>query len=65
MYAFRIGLIRQIILPPAVFYLFTDVLGWGLESLWWGFFLITWSAAIYTWFYTRRKMGTISRGSAG
>ncbi len=63
MYAIWIGLYRQVVAPLIVFHLLTQILGWGLYSLWWGIFFITWSAALFTFAYTRfqiRGMGTAS-----
>ncbi|MFW5827237.1 MAG: MATE family efflux transporter [Alkalispirochaeta sp.] len=51
MSAIWIGIYRQLLAPVAVFFLFAEVLGWGLPGIWWGIFAVTWSAALvmYTW----------------
>ena len=53
MYAIWLGVSRQIVFPPMVFYLLSEVLGWKLLGVWWGIFLVTWGAAIFTLFYAR------------
>jgi Na+-driven multidrug efflux pump len=55
-FAMVIGLYRQIVAPPIVFYFFTKILDFGILGIWWGFFLITWSAAGIAFWFTRRKM---------
>lgn len=52
-FIFIVGLSRQILLPPVVFYLLGDTLGLGVWGVWWGLFLIPTAAAISTVFYTR------------
>lgn len=44
--ALWIGLYRQLLAPVAVFYLFSEVFGWGLLGIWWGILVVTWSAAL-------------------
>lgn len=56
MYAIWIGLYRQIIAPIIVFYFFTQILDFGLMTIWWGIFSVTWSAAVITFFYARRLL---------
>jgi len=51
-----IGLLRQIILPFAVFFILVRILDVGLSGIWWGIFGITWSAAVFTFFYTRHVL---------
>jgi Na+-driven multidrug efflux pump len=55
-FAMVIGLYRQILAPPLIFYFFTKMLGFGILGIWWGFFLITWSAAGIAFWYTRRTL---------
>lgn len=55
-FAMVIGLYRQIVAPPLVFYVLTNILDFGILGIWWGFFLITWSAAIIAFWFTRRTM---------
>lgn len=49
--AIWIGIYRQLLAPAAIFYLFAEILGWGLLVIWWGIFTVTWSAALimYVW----------------
>jgi putative MATE family efflux protein len=56
MFALWIGLWRQIVAPAAVFWLLTQMLGFGLTGIWWGIFGINWSAAVAAWIYARRQM---------
>ncbi len=55
-FALWIGVYRQLVLPPLIFFLVAKV--WQLEIvfIWWGIFLINWSAAIITIFYARSKL---------
>ena len=56
MFALWLGLYRQIIAPPAVFFLLTEWLRWGLTGIWWGIFLVTWSAAGIALLFIRRTL---------
>ena len=49
-----IGLVRQIVLPLPVFYLFAVVLGWGLAGIWWGILVVTWGTAGVSLLYVAR-----------
>jgi Na+-driven multidrug efflux pump len=51
--AIYIGVYRQLVAPPIVFFLFAEVFGWGLVGIWWGIFAVTWSAAIVTLLWSR------------
>jgi putative MATE family efflux protein len=53
MFAVWIGILRQFVVPVAVFQLFAVVLGFGLWGIWWGILGITWSAALFAYFYAR------------
>ena len=55
-----IGLLRQIILPFAVFFILVSILDAGLAGIWWGIFGITWSAAVVTFFYTRHVLNKVT-----
>ncbi len=59
-FIFIIGLARQIILPPVVFYLLGDTAGLGVWGVWWGLFIIPTLSAAVTALYTRRKINTIT-----
>jgi putative MATE family efflux protein len=52
-YPVMIGLMRQIIIPATLFYLLTEVMDFGIESIWKGIFSINWTAAVVTFFYCR------------
>ena len=54
--ALWIGLYRQLIAPPIIFFLFSEVFGWGLLGIWWGIFTVTWSAALVALFLSRRTL---------
>jgi len=60
MFAIWIGIYRQLIMPPLVFWLLTDVAGYGLVSIWWGIAGITWSAAIIALIFTLKKLKTLN-----
>ena len=51
MYAFYIGIFRQIIGPIAIFYTAVNIFAFGIVSIWWGIFVVNWLAAIVTIFY--------------
>ncbi|OHE21201.1 MAG: hypothetical protein A2X95_04840 [Syntrophobacterales bacterium GWF2_56_9] len=61
MFALWIGLWRQIVVPAAVFWLLTRLLGVGLTGIWWGIFVISWSAAV-VWLYARRQLKKAGTG---
>jgi putative MATE family efflux protein len=54
--ALWLGIYRQLIAPVVVFYLFSEVFGWGLAGIWWGIFAFTWSAAIVALVWARRDL---------
>ncbi|MBN1635054.1 MAG: MATE family efflux transporter [Deltaproteobacteria bacterium] len=56
MFGVYIGLLRQIVAPVIVFYVLSQVLGYGLLGIWWGIFAITWIAALVTVAYTRHVL---------
>lgn len=59
-FAFLIGVFRQILAPIMAFYFFTRVFELGLLGVWWGIFSVTWIAVIITLIYTKntlRKIG--------
>jgi putative MATE family efflux protein len=61
-----IGLLRQIVLPLPVFYLFAVVFGWGLVGIWWGILCVTWLAACIALFYVGRTVSALAaRGVIG
>lgn len=52
-YPMLIGILRQIILPVTAFYTLTQILHYGVTSIWLGIFTINWSAAILSIFVCR------------
>lgn len=58
-FIFIIGMLRQIILPPFVFYLLGDMLGLGIWGVWWGLFIVPTVAALVTVLYTRYRLKKI------
>ena len=60
-FALWIGLYRQLIMPPILFYLVTQVLDLGLTGIWWGIFGITWSAAIVAVLFARSQVDRMAR----
>jgi len=54
LFPLAIGLVRQVVLPVPVFFLFAEELRWGLFGVWWGFLAITWlGACVSLWFVGR------------
>lgn len=54
--ALWIGLYRQLVAPIIVFYLFSEIFGWGLPGIWWGIFTVTWSGALIAIWQARRDV---------
>lgn len=64
MFAVWIGLYRQLAAPLIVYWLLSQVLGWGLNGVWWGIFGVTWSAAgVAAWFGRAVMKGMAIRSS--
>ena len=53
---FYVGIYRQVLAPPILFYLLGTVLGWGLSGIWWGILLAVWTGAGFTFLYTWKKL---------
>jgi len=62
-FALWIGLYRQLIMPPILFYVVTRVLDLGLTGIWWGIFGITWSAAVVSILYARSQVDRMARSA--
>ncbi len=62
-FALWIGLYRQLVMPPILFYMVTQVFDLGLTGIWWGIFGITWSAALVAIFYARNTVDKLARTS--
>ena len=60
-FALWIGLYRQLVMPPLLFYMATRVLDLGLTGIWWGIFIITWSAALVAIIYARNTVDKMAR----
>lgn len=58
-YGLAIGMLRQVVLPLAVFPLLSGFLHLELKGIWWGIFFINWSAAVLTVLYTRNRLRKI------
>jgi putative MATE family efflux protein len=63
-FALWIGLYRQIAAPLLLFWLGTEVLGWGLVGIWWTILAITWSAAVVAFVFARRRVGRLEQVAA-
>ncbi|MBB6480011.1 MATE family efflux transporter [Spirochaeta isovalerica] len=50
---FWVGLFRQIIFPPILFYLLGTVSGLGLQGVWWGIVISVWGGALLMFFRAR------------
>lgn len=64
-FALWIGLGRQIAAPLLLFWLGTEVLGWGLTGIWWTILGITWSAAIVAVVVAQRQVSRLERAATG
>ncbi|HBI17227.1 MAG TPA: MATE family efflux transporter [Candidatus Moranbacteria bacterium] len=53
-FALWIGTYRQILAPMIFFYVFSQVMGWGIDGVWWGIFAINWTAVIISLLYAKR-----------
>jgi putative MATE family efflux protein len=60
-FALWIGLYRQLIMPPILFYMVTRVWHLGLTGIWWGIFGISWSAAIVAVLFARSQVDRMAR----
>ncbi len=58
-FALWIGAYRQILAPVIFFYIFSQLLGWGIDGVWWGIFTINWTATVISLFYVRKVMKNI------
>jgi len=62
-FALWIGLYRQLVMPPLLFYMATRVLGLGLTGIWWGIFGISWSAALVAIFYAKNTVDKMAEAN--
>ena len=53
MFGMILGGYRLILAPVILFWLFSEVLGYGLNGIWLGIFLTTFSGAVITWFFVK------------
>jgi len=51
-----LSIYRLIVAPVIFFWLFSDLLGYGLNGIWAGIFLTTASGALITWFFLRKTL---------
>ncbi len=51
-----IGILRQMVLPIAAFFVLIDVLGYGLYSIFWAIVVIVLSSSLLAWFYTNSRL---------
>jgi len=56
MFGMILSIYRLIVAPVIFFWLFSDLLGYGLNGIWAGIFLTTASGALITWFYLKRTL---------
>lgn len=59
-FALWIGVYRQILTPTIFFYVFSQVLGLGLDGVWWGVFTINWTAVVIALFYVKGVFGKLA-----
>ncbi|MEL0046769.1 MAG: MATE family efflux transporter [Deltaproteobacteria bacterium] len=56
MFGMILSIYRLIVAPVIFFWLFSDLLGYGLNGIWVGIFLTTASGALITWFFLRKTL---------
>ncbi len=56
-FPFVLGLLRQVILPIPLFYIFVVVLQYHITAMWWSIFGIIWSATILSLLYMHYHVG--------
>lgn len=59
LFAFWIGIYRQIVAPLVLFYLFTVILDLKTTGIWLGIFVAVWTGALITVVYARKRMDAI------
>ena len=60
MFGMILSIYRLIVAPVIFFWVFTEILGYGLNGIWVGIFLTTASGALITWFYLNRTLKELS-----
>ena len=60
MFGMILNIYRLIVAPVIFFWLFSDLLGYGLNGIWVGIFLTTASGALITWFFLNRTLKELS-----
>ena len=60
MFGMILSIYRLIVAPVIFFWVFTEILGYGLNGIWVGIFLTTASGALITWFYLSRTLKELS-----
>ena len=60
MFGMILSLYRLIVAPVIFFWVFSEILGYGLNGIWAGIFLTTASGALITWFYLNRTLKKLS-----
>ncbi len=56
MFGMILSIYRLIVAPVIFFWIFSDLLGYGLNGIWVGIFLTTASGALITWFFLRKTL---------
>ena len=56
MFGMILSIYRLVVAPVIFFWLFSDLLGYGLNGIWAGIFLTTASGALITWFVLRKTL---------
>ena len=60
MFGMILSVYRLIVAPVIFFWVFSEILGYGLNGIWAGIFLTTASGALITWFYLNRTLKKLS-----
>ncbi len=60
MFGMILSVYRLIVAPVIFFWVFSEILGYGVNGIWAGIFLTTASGALITWFYLNRTLKKLS-----
>ena len=60
MFGMMLSIYRLIVAPVIFFWVFTEILSYGLNGIWVGIFFTTASGALITWFYLNRTLKELS-----
>ena len=59
MFPLVIGILRQMVLPIAAFYVLIELMGYGLYSIFWAIVVIVLASSLVAWVYTQRRLSLL------